>query len=130
MVDVSGIDWNWWVSVAWWLIPVGILVVIAVLAWRFIRSVDLREDIALRSTLVAATWFIGAGLISMGAIPSTAVGAWERQIATEQLNEQGFEHVEMSGLSRFTASKGGGYFQGLLYEVGDHKYQVVEVPLD
>lgn len=130
MIDVSGIEWNWGASVGWWLITVGILVVVGILAWLLLNDSYLGESIATGFISGAFVWFLVIGLIAMLVIPESEVAAQEEQIATEQLNEQGFEHVEMQRLEGFTASKDGEYFQGLLHSVGDHKYQIVEVPLN
>lgn len=124
MIDLSGIEWNWGLSFAWWLVPVAVS---AVLLWVAV-IVD-KEWLAITSIFLGVLWLVIGGVWSTHVNPSNSIESQEESMTIQQLEEQGFDHVNLSG-SKFTASKDGQFFQGTLFSLGDDKYQVVEVPLD
>lgn len=128
MIDLSGIDWNWWLSIAWWLVPVVALIVLGIL-WNSVSSLEKPFKYSNSGFLFVASiiWLFAGGIISMLFVPMFAVSSMEDDMTVEQLEEQGFTHVDLRG-SDFTASKAGKFFQGTLFSLGDFTYQVVEVP--
>lgn len=129
MIDLNGIEWNWWASIGWWLIPTAILGIMF-----FVTILVSDSAIGLAFIVIFffgfAGWFLIGGTTAMYNLPKDHISDEQNRMATEQLEKMGFESIEMSGVESFTASKNGDYFLGTLFPLGENRYKVVEVPID
>jgi len=126
MIDVNGIEWNWFLSVVWWLFPVLVFLVLGVISNTIFPRIEIIAEVFF---VLAPLWLLIGGIISMTFVPAFSIEAQENQIIEKQLEQQGFADIDLDR-DTFTANKNGQYFIGMFYSLGDNQYKVVEVPLD
>lgn len=125
MIDISGIEYNFWPSIFWvaGIISVGVLLgILDEIYDNLFLSV-------MGSILVVGGVFIG-GLVGIWLQADIYVQGEEKRIATEQLIKQGYDNIDLSTVRNgetFTSSVDGAYFRGVLVSEGEYTFKIVEV---